>query len=106
MSHAQIPEMDEPLSSEERDRLIDELAQKVSNRRMETAAILFLEMNKPISFLASQSMIVASPFIVPLFGIDGVRKCSQLFSSTENVERLVDRIEELADERDAKNRNE
>lgn len=104
MSYAQIPDMNEPLRPEERDKLIEELAQKVVDRRMETPAILFLEMNKPISFIASQSMIAASPFLIPLVGPAGVRRYSQLFSDPENVELLIEKIEDLSDDRDAKKR--
>ncbi|MHB1000271.1 MAG: hypothetical protein ACYC27_13605 [Armatimonadota bacterium] len=93
---------DEDLSPEERDKLIDELARKVVNRKMETAAILFLEMHKPVAFLAGQSMLVASPFLVPLFGPEGVRKYSALLGSRDNVELIIRRIEDLADERDTK----
>lgn len=93
-------EFAEELSAEDRDAFIEELAHKVVDRRMETPAIMFLEMHKPISFVASQAAIVASPFLVPLFGRDGVARYSRLFSSRENVELLIQRIEELADERE------
>ena len=79
------------------DKLIDELAQKVVDKRMETPAIMFLEMHKPVTFLASQSMLVASPFLVPLFGAEGVQKYARLFGSVDNVELLIERIEELSD---------
>lgn len=90
---------DDQLSPEERDRLIDELAQKIVDRRMETPAIMFLEMHKPVTFLASQSMLVASPFLVPLFGAEGVQRYSRLFSSVDNVELLIERIEDLSDKK-------
>ena len=102
-----IPTTDETegeLSSEERDRLIDELARKIVSRGLETPAILFLEMHKPVSFLASQSLLVASPFLAPIFGIEGVEKYSRLFGSQENVELLIRRIENLAEEKDAERR--
>jgi hypothetical protein len=88
---------DDQLTPEERDKLIDELAQKVVDKRMETPAIMFLEMHKPVTFLASQSILVASPFLVPLFGAEGVQKYSRLFGSVDNVELLIERIEELSD---------
>jgi len=101
MLDATPAQTDEELSTEERDKLIDELARKIVKRRLETPAILFLEMHKPITFLASQSLLAASPFLVPLFGRDGVRRYSRLFSTQENVELLIRRIEDLAEERDA-----
>ncbi len=90
------------LTPEERDKLIDELATKIVNKRMETPAILFLEMHKPVAFIASQAAMVASPFLVPLFGKDGVEKYSKLFSSAENVELIIQRIEDLVEERKQK----
>lgn len=90
---------DDQLTPEERDKLVDELAQKIVDRRMETPAIMFLEMHKPVTFLASQSMLVASPFLVPLFGAEGVERYSKLFSTVDNVELLIERIEELSEKR-------
>ena len=87
-------------SPEELSAMIDELARKVVSRRMETAAVLFLEMHKPLAFLAGQSIIVVSPFLVPIFGPDGVRRYQQVLGSRENVELLIRRIETLADERE------
>jgi hypothetical protein len=91
---------EDDLSPEERDALIDELAKKVVDRRLETPTIMFLEMHKPVAFLAGQSMIVAGPLLSPLFGVDGMRKFSRLLSGEGNVERLIRRIEDLADERE------
>jgi len=94
-----VPE--EELSAEERDKLIDGLARKIVNRRLETPAIFFLEMHKPVTFLAGQSMLMASPFLAPLFGRENVDRYSELFSTQDNVELLIRRIEELAEEREA-----
>lgn len=89
----------EEIGSDERDRVIDNIAQAVAKRRMETPAILFLEMHKPISFFASQGLIVSSPFVAPIVGLDNVRIAARLFEKRENVEMLIRRIEDLAIER-------
>lgn len=101
MRDQQTDPFDGDTTPEELAGMVDELARKVIGRRMETTAILFLEMHKPIAFLAGQSMIVASPFLVPLFGPEGVRKYSQVLGSRESVELLIRRIEQLADERES-----
>ncbi|MHB1459130.1 MAG: hypothetical protein ACYC0V_19660 [Armatimonadota bacterium] len=95
------PDPFDDASPEELSSMTDELARKVVSRRMETTAVLFLEMHKPMAFLANQSIIVASPFLVPLFGQDGVRKYRHVLGSRENVELLIRRIETLSDERDS-----
>ncbi len=97
-------ETEDGLSPEEREKLIDELAQRIVNRGMETPAIMFLEMHKPVAFLASQTMLVASPVLAPVFGFEGVERYSRLFSTQENVERLIQRIEDLALQKDVEKR--
>lgn len=85
---------DADLSDAERDRLIESLVQKVHRYKMETAVIFFLEMHKPLTYVASQSMLLGSGFLAPLFGPENVQKYAKLFETRENVERLIRRIEE------------
>jgi len=87
------------LSPENRDNIIDALAQAIVKKGLVTPAIMFLEMHKPVAFLAGQGMLVASPLLAPLFGLDGVENYSKLFSSAENIELLIRRIEDLADQK-------
>ena len=88
----------EPLSEEQKTQLIDALAQQVVKRGLSAPAILFLELHKPFAFIGSQAGIVFSPFLAPFFGFDCVDDYTQLLSERENWERLVERIEELAEE--------
>jgi hypothetical protein len=94
------------ISPEERDLVIDNIAQAVSKRGMETPAILFLEMHKPVSLFASQGLVVSSPLIAPLVGLDNVRIASRLFEKRENVELLIRRIEDFAVEKQERSRKE
>ena len=86
--------------SEERDKLIEDLARKIVDRKLETPAILFLEMHKPVAFIGSQALLVASPILAPLFGLEGPEKYSRLFSSIDNVEMLIQKIEDVSEGRD------
>jgi hypothetical protein len=65
---------------------------------METVAILFLEMHKPVANVLAQGAIAFSPFFLPIFGADKFDKISQVLSKRGNVEKLIRRIEELRDE--------
>jgi hypothetical protein len=87
-----LPETD--LSPEERDRLIDRIADEVVKRRLETPAILFLEMHRPLQFLSSQALIVFTPLLSVAFRPENLEKLSLLMEDRQNLERLVDRIEE------------
>ena len=87
---------DAELPEEKREALIEDLAQKVRKRGLATPAILFLEIHKPLTYLASQSLLIGSGFLAPLFGPQNVQQYVKLFESRENVERLIQRIEELS----------
>jgi hypothetical protein len=92
-------EWDSPLADSERDAILNRIADGIVRRKMETPAILFLEMHKPLSFVASQGLIVTSPFVAPFVGLENVQIVSQLLADRNNVELLVRHIEELAQAR-------
>jgi hypothetical protein len=95
-----LPETD--LDPEERDRIIDRIAQEVVKRRLETPAILFLEMHRPLQFLSSQALVVFSPLLAVAFSVPNLEKLSLLMEKRENLDRLLDRIEALVGQRDGK----
>ncbi len=90
---------DAAITDEERDEMIESLAQKVHQRGLHTPTILFLEMHKPFTYLASQSLILGSGFLAPLFGAGNVHRYAKLLESKENVERMICRIEEMQEKR-------
>ena len=85
---------DEELTIEERDTLIANIAQRVVGHKMQVPAILFLEIHRPLSFLAGQSLILGSGFLAPIFGPENLQKFAKLFENRENVEALLRKIEE------------
>ena len=80
---------------------IDLLARQIVDRRLETPALFFFEMHRPLTFLAGQSVLVATPFLAPFLGVERIEDVSRLLSDRHYLDRLLDRIEELAVERDA-----
>ncbi len=86
------------VTDKDREAFIEAVAQRIVKMRMEVPAIFFLEMHKPLAFVAGQSLLVASPVLAPFFGIDKVEQASEIMSERENVERLIRRIEELSEE--------
>ena len=89
-------DLDRDPTAEERDALIEKIAGGVHRKHMETAAVLFLELHKPLAFIGSQALIVGSPFVGPFVGIENVHRVSKLLTERDNIERLIQRIEELA----------
>jgi hypothetical protein len=87
------------LTDDERDALLDQLADQVAARGMAVPATLFLEMHRPFAFLASQGLLVATPFLAALFGMSLVQRWTRLLEQPENVSRLVERMAVRAAER-------
>jgi len=90
---------DDELTDEQRDAILERIAQGIVRRGMAAPAVLFLELNKPLSFVASQSLVVLTPFLAPFVGVENVHRYGRLLEKRENVERLIDRIEQLEYER-------
>lgn len=99
MHNLKIDFFEEQLDADKAAKIIDEIACKVCDKGMETAAVLFLEMHKPLAFFAGQSLMVATPILAPIFGINSVNKYSQIFGSRIYVEQLIKRIETISDEK-------
>ena len=99
-------DLGEPLTEKERDEMIEQIAMNIHRRRLETPAILFLEMHKPLSFFASQTLIVTSPLIAPIVGFGRIAAASRLLESRDNVELLVRRLEQLASSKETERKGE
>jgi hypothetical protein len=84
----------EPLTEEEREKLLDKAAHEITKRKLEMPATLFLEMHKPLAYVGMHATLAFSPFLVPFLGFDLVNDFSRLFSDKENVELLMQRLEE------------
>jgi glycogen debranching enzyme len=88
------------------DEVIEKVARKIVEAKMETVAILSLEMMRPLSRISSQmGRIMVAPWF-GIFGWDTMEKADMymaVFEDRENVKRLIMRIEELAGEKGRKN---
>ncbi len=84
------------LTPEEETALIRYLATNVMRLGLEIPAIMFLEVNKPLSSITSQTALLVVAPILELFGIRGY-KYAKLFSKMENVERLIQEVERLTE---------
>lgn len=87
-----VPLDDEPAA-------VEEIARRVVDEGMGTAAILFLESSKPVSFIAGQAAIFATPVIGGFIEPMRLERYAELFSRRDFVERLIQRIEELENAR-------
>ncbi len=84
---------EQPLTDEEKTSLVERVAKEIKKRHLETPAILFLEMHKPLANVAGHAAIAFSHFIMPFFGFKTVDEYSQFFSDRQNVEMLIQELE-------------
>lgn len=92
-------DLDTPLSEEQLQSLADSIAKPIVNRGLAVPAVLFLEMYKPLSFVASQSLMMAMPFLAPFIGAQRVADLSKVLKDRNNIELLLNRIEDMANDK-------
>jgi len=84
--------------------ILSRIAGWVVERRMSVPAILFLESHRPLSFVGSQVMIMASPLVATLepfvrgmigksFTYADYRRFAELMENRENLEVLIVEVE-------------
>jgi len=80
--------------------LLERLAQRVVDLRLETPALLTIETARPLSLLAGQAMIFFEPFAQALFRYPDYRRVAALIERREALEALARLIEQRADARE------
>ncbi len=76
--------------------LLDKIAEFIVQRKMETAAILFLEMHRPLSNIGGHALLMASPLLGSIIGMPKVEALHRALSKPGGIDYLLDRIEELS----------
>jgi hypothetical protein len=84
------------------DALIERVANEIVRRGLETPAVMMLELNKPLTFLTSQSLLVAVPLLGAFIDPEKIELFSEALRSPDTVDQLIDRIEDLSAESDQK----
>jgi hypothetical protein len=92
--------MSEDALTAEDQALLDRLAAWVTERRLETPAVLFLESVRPMSFVGAQAMHFLEPFARAVFNAADYERLARLLERRSNLELLVRAIEQAADRRE------
>ncbi len=96
MSESQVPPLFD-ITPERRDKMIEDLAQRITRAGMGTPALLFLSGYQPLGRIGGNILHVFSPFIgvfIPNIDVYGY-----LLQDRVNLEILLDRIQEIEEER-------
>jgi hypothetical protein len=89
----------EALADDDR-ALLERLAKRVVELRLETPALLTLETARPLSVLAGQAMLFFEPFAQALFRLPDYRRLAALIERRDALEALATMIERATDERE------
>lgn len=89
-----------PFAPEERDKVIEDLAQKTHRYGLTVPAMIVAESVKPLSFIVSQAVHFFSPFTDVLVGFGRSYKYGNLLEDRKNLERFITKLEFLAKEED------
>jgi hypothetical protein len=84
--------------------LLERLAARIVDLRLEVPAILALETSKPLALLASQAMIFFEPIAQALFPGPDYRRLARLVEKREAMETLATLIERRAEQMRAERR--
>ena len=88
------------LTPERKMELIDKIAEEIVKHEMETLALMFLEVFKPVSRMATQ---ITMPFFSPFMGILSFEQENvgndliALFMERENIELILRKVEDLSE---------
>ena len=76
--------------------IIEKLSRAIISRRLQSPAVLFLELNRPLGFLASQAALFARPFLGFFLQPEDVSAAAELLADPEAFEQLLERLAEPA----------
>ena len=82
----------------EDEALLDRLAARVVELHLEVPALLALESGRPLTVVASQSMLFFEPLVQALFRLPDYRRYAALVERRDVVEKLASKIEARAEE--------
>jgi hypothetical protein len=76
-----------------RDQLIEDIADHLRRWGLTAPGVIFLETNKPFSFLGSQLILFLQPVLSTFMSSTVTADYATLLEDRENVEELIQRLE-------------
>jgi hypothetical protein len=89
------------MSAQQENQIIEKIAGTISKYGMEYIAILMGSMYVPVATIVTQTTLLPMAPLLEAVGIPGFRYTA-FFEKKENVKKLLERIEQLLREREAK----
>lgn len=76
------------------EQLIEQLAEQISRWRLTMPAILLLQVTRPLSFIASQGLLLCQPLLSFVYDAPRIADYAELLADRATIDRLVARLEE------------
>jgi hypothetical protein len=84
--------MGEP-GQEQSEQLIEQLTQRINHWGLTLPALLLLQITRPLSFIASQGLLICEPFLGFFYETRRIADYADLLADRANIDRLVARLE-------------
>ena len=76
------------------EQLIEHLTEQISRWRLTVPAILFLQVTRPLTFIASQGLLLCQPLLSFVYGAPRIEDYAELLADRASIDQLVSRLEE------------
>jgi len=105
LKHAFAVEPDGPAEpTDAQQAVVHEVCRAIVRRRMTTPALMFLEMTRPLNYLAAQTMHFLAPVLTAVVDREGYRQFAEFLEHRGSVDYLCRQIEALEAEEDEPDR--
>ena len=84
-------------SEEQRDDLVEQVAQEIQLRGLTAPAVLFLQASRPYRPLGSSAMVFFDPTLRDVFGGD-LPVATQILADDLGIEQLIERLQDPDEE--------
>jgi hypothetical protein len=74
-------------------QVLEQVAQELIRRRLTAPAIFALESTRPLSFLASQALLVLGPLVQALLPLPRYQEFCEALEDRRNIDWLITRLE-------------
>jgi len=83
------------LSVDRQEQLINSLVRRLSGWGLSAPSIALLETHKPLSFVASQTLLAFQPLLTLFLGDAPLGEYASLLEDRSSVDRIIYRLEQL-----------
>ncbi|MEN6644273.1 MAG: hypothetical protein ABFE08_17680 [Armatimonadia bacterium] len=89
-----LPPPDDVYDEKRQREVLVKVARELSARRLTAPAIFILESAMPLTYLASQALVMLQPFVQFIIGTEDYQVFAAALENRENIEWLIQQLEQ------------